>query len=121
MRFLNAECDKICVENPVPSRVFRMPQCTQEIQPYQFGHPFSKKTLLWLKGLPPLMPTKIVREHIPFLPSNTSAYAKGAGGSRGAIRGSKNYAKTFPGIAAAMAEQWGNPDDYVMQTVLEGW
>ncbi len=106
-QMLNADCDRIAVENPTPLRIVGLPAPSQVIQPYDFGHPYSKRTLLWLKGLPPLLPTDIVPQHTPYLPSNTSAFAKGAGGSRGAIRGSKNYAKTFPGIGKAMAEQWG--------------
>lgn len=51
MRFWWADIPKICVENPVPSRVFCLPEYTQSIQPYQFGHPYTKKTCLWLKGL----------------------------------------------------------------------
>lgn len=53
LKFLNANCDRIAVENPVSSKVFDMPKHTQEIQPYMFGHPFTKKTRLWLRGLPP--------------------------------------------------------------------
>ena len=107
LKFLNADCERIAVENPTPMKLCELPPASQVIQPYEFGHPYSKRTLLWLKGLPPLFPTDIFIDHSPYLPSNTSAYAKGAGGSKGAIRGSKNYAKTFPGIAKAMADQWG--------------
>ena len=53
MRFLTAECPRIAVENPVSSKVFQMPPHSQEIQPWQFGHPVTKKTRLWLIGLPP--------------------------------------------------------------------
>lgn len=60
MAFLGADYPKIAVENPVSSRIYQMPPHTQEIQPWQFGHPVQKKTRLWLKGLPPLMPTEIV-------------------------------------------------------------
>ena len=95
MRFANADCPKIAIENPVGimSTVWKKPD--QIIQPWQFGHGETKKTCLWLKGLPPLIPTEIVegREHriwkMP--PSEDRA---------------KNRAKTFPGIARAMAEQW---------------
>lgn len=107
LNFLNADCERIAVENPTPMKLCELPPASQVIQPYEFGHPYSKRTLLWLKGLPPLFPTDIFIDHSPYLPSNTSAYAKCAGGSKGAIRGSKNYAKTFPGIAKAMADQWG--------------
>lgn len=60
MMFYNANCSKIAIENPISSSVFEMPKHTQEIQPYQFGHPFTKKTRLWLRGLPALRPTNIV-------------------------------------------------------------
>ncbi|MDC1452486.1 hypothetical protein N8371_08810, partial [Vicingaceae bacterium] len=68
MKFLNANCDRIAVENPVSLKVFDMPKWTQEIEPYQFGHPFSKKTRLWLKGLPKLIPTNIVEKEGTYLP-----------------------------------------------------
>ncbi len=112
-QMLNADCEKICVENPTPMKICKLPKETQVIQPYQFGHPYSKRTLLWLKGLNCLEPTEIVENHKPWLPSNTSMYAKGKGGSKGSIRGSKNYAKTFLGVAEAMAEQWGTDDEQI--------
>ena len=60
LNFYNADCPKIAVENPVSSRIYEMPPHTQEIQPWQFGHPVQKKTRLWLKGLPLLEPTNVV-------------------------------------------------------------
>jgi hypothetical protein len=51
---------KVCVENPISSKVFEMPMHTQEIQPYEYGHPLSKRTRLWLRNLPLLQPTNIV-------------------------------------------------------------
>ena len=109
MRFLNAECERIAVENPMPSAVFEIPKASQIIQPYEFGHPYSKKTYLWLKGLPPLIPTDIVADHIPYVSSGTYSKThdpkyKGASRKGGA---SKARSRTFPGIAKAMAEQWG--------------
>ena len=71
MKFLNADCPKIAVENPVSSKIFEMPPHTQEIQPYQFGHPYTKKTRLWLKGLEPLKPTDIVEAIGPYCPAGT--------------------------------------------------
>lgn len=106
MQFINADCEKIVVENPVSSRIFQMPIHTQEIQPYEFGHPFSKKTRLWLKGLPNLTPTNVVEKKGTFLPSGTSRY-RGTKKNNGTIRGSMNNSKTFQGIADAMADQWG--------------
>lgn len=60
MQFINANCEHIAVENPIPSRIYNLPKYTQIIQPYQFGHPYTKKTCLWLKGLPKLQPTNVV-------------------------------------------------------------
>lgn len=107
MQFMNANCDKICIENPTPLKIVGLPKESQVIQPYQFGHPYSKRTLLWLKGLPELKPTNILTEYTPYLPSNTGGFARGRGGSRGVAHNAKDASKTFSGIAQAMAEQWG--------------
>ena len=107
MQFMNADCDKICIENPTPLKIVGLPKESQVIQPYQFGHPYSKRTLLWLKGLPELKPTNILTEYTPYLPSNTGGLARGKGGSRGVAHNAKDASKTFRGIAQAMAEQWG--------------
>ena len=104
---LNADCEKIAVENPVPLKIVGLPNPTQKIQPYQFGHPYSKCTCIWLKGLPELTPTNILTEYTPYLPSNTGGFARGEGGSRGVAHNAKDASKTFEGIAKAMAEQWG--------------
>lgn len=104
--FLNAKCKKICVENPRPLKIVNLPEPTQIIQPYEYGHPYSKATCLWLKGLPKLKPTNIITKYKPYLPSNTSGFAKGKGGSRGVARNAKDASKTFKGIAEAMAKQW---------------
>jgi hypothetical protein len=99
MSFLNADCPRIAVENPVSSRIFGMPPCSQEIQPWQFGHPVQKKTRLWLKGLPLLKPTEIVEPQC-------GCHEAGTWFMQGGNDRQKNRAKTFPGIAKAMAEQW---------------
>lgn len=75
MKLYNAPCNKVCVENPVSLRIFNLPPYSQEIEPYMFGHPVSKRTRLWLKGLYPLMPTNIVIKTGTFLPSSTSKNA----------------------------------------------
>jgi len=110
MALLKAPIPRICVENPMPLKIIGLPAKTQIIQPWMFGEPYTKKTLLWLKGLPPLVPSKIVTESIvPFCPSNTSR--KLGGKSLGAAKrgnDSKNRSATFQGIADAMAQQWGN-------------
>ena len=103
MAFYNAGCEKICIENPTPSRVYELPKYTQVIQPWMFGHPVQKRTCLWLKGLEPLKPTEIVEER-------QSSKVPGNWFNKGGKERQKNRAKTFPGIAAAMAEQWGGVD-----------
>ena len=100
MKFLNCKCEKVCVENPLPSKIFRLPDYSQIIQPYEFGHPYKKKTLLWLKNLPRLKPTCIVE-----CPQSTKI--AGNWFNVGGKDRQKNRAKTFSGIAKAMAEQWG--------------
>lgn len=53
MKILEADCQKICVENPTPGKIHQLPEYTQAIQPWWFGHPYTKRTCLWLKNLPP--------------------------------------------------------------------
>lgn len=99
MSFFDADCPRIAIENPVSSKVYDMPKCTQEIQPWQFGTPVQKKTRLWLKGLPKLIPTDIVEP-------STNCHAAYNWFSKGGKERQKNRAKTFMGIARAMTEQW---------------
>lgn len=106
MEFYNCDCEHVAIENPVPLKVVGLPKPTQSIQPYEFGEPYSKKTLLWLKGLPLLKPTNILTEHMPWMPSNTGGFSRGQGGSRGIAHDPKTASKTFQGIADAMAKQW---------------
>lgn len=108
MRFWWADVPRICIENPIPSRVFCLPQYTQTIQPYEYGHPYSKKTCLWLKNLPPLFPTDIVTPVATWCPSGS--YSKKHGQQHKGVfttDRAKNRAKTFTGVANAMSEQWG--------------
>ena len=60
MALYNANINKIVVENPIPSKIYGLPKYSQTIQPYEYGHPFQKKTCLWLKNVPELKPTNIV-------------------------------------------------------------
>ena len=106
LKFLNADCPRIAVENPVSSSVFEMPKYTQEIQPYMFGHPYTKKTRLWLRGLPNLIPTDMVEPIGPYVPAGTGRKDRSKYGSAKRGEDAKNRSKTFPGIAKAMAEQW---------------
>ena len=108
MKFYNSDCPRVAIENPVPMKLVELPPYTQIIQPYQFGHPYSKKTCLWLKGLPPLMATEIFAEHQPYVNGGCKDkhgnYRRFQGRKE---RDPKTRSKTFPGIARAMAEQWG--------------
>lgn len=113
MEFINSDAaPMIAVENPAPLKCFQLPPYSQIIEPYMFGDPWRKRTCLWLKNLPTLMATDIVvpdglwvgsssfRAH----PGNRQKYKLTSN------RNQKTRAKTFPGIARAMAEQWGGAD-----------
>ena len=104
----NAPIPRVCLENPVGfvSTMFKKP--TQYVQPYEFGDPHSKKTGLWLRGLPMLLPTKMAQPlfHIyadgrkdPIWHYETMKLPP--------LQRMKARSKTFKGIATAMAEQWG--------------
>ena len=101
MQFYNADIPKICVENPIPSKVFDMPRYSQFVQPWEHGHRVSKKTCFWLKGLPPLLPTDIVAK------TENCHGAKGSWYNKGGKDRWKRRSATFQGIADAMAAQWG--------------
>lgn len=108
MRFWNANCPRICVENPVPSRIYGLPRYTQAIQPYEYGHPYSKRTCLWLINLPPLQPTDIVEPVGTWCPSSSHSHKHGSQHKGIFTRDrARNRSKTFLGIAQAMAQQWG--------------
>lgn len=109
MNFYNADCDHICIENPTPGRIHSLPAYDQVVQPWMFGHPYTKRTCLWLKGLPPLYPTDIVQEGIsPWVNSgNKDSYGNYRKLQGPRTRSPKIRSKTFPGIASAMAAQWG--------------
>jgi len=97
----DAPIPKIAIENPVPSTVIGLPPYSQFIQPYYFGDMVQKKTCLWLKGLPPL---------IGFIRSYHKVESTKIAGNwfnKGGKDRQHNRAKTFQGIANAMAEQWG--------------
>ena len=104
MQFVKADCSKIAIENPVGimSTHFRKPD--QIISPWQFGHPETKKTCLWLKGVPLLKETDNVYEYMMTLPIKQRNRIHWLGSGH-----AKERSKTFPGIAKAMAEQWAGP------------
>lgn len=103
-----ADCDKVIIENPTPSKIFDYPPHTQAVQPYEYGHPFTKKTLLWERGVKPLQPTNVVEPEKTWCPSGSYS-GKHNDKHRGMFTTdrAKNRSKTFPGIAKAMADQWG--------------
>ena len=95
-KLINADIDRICIENPVSIISSRIRKPDQTIQPWQFGHGETKRTCLWLKGLPKLIPTDIVDgrdQRIWKLPPSPDRW--------------KIRSATFQGIADAMANQWG--------------
>jgi hypothetical protein len=102
---LNAPIQKIAIENPVGiiSTRIRKPDCI--IQPYQFGHPESKRTCLWLKNLPVLQPTAICEKPATGYWNNQTPSGQNRLGPSSDRW--KERSKTYPGIAAAMALQWG--------------
>ena len=99
MSLLSAPIDKICIENPLPSSVYNLPAYSQVIQPFEYGHPYKKRTQLWLKNLPNLIPTEIVE-------ISESTKVAGNWFNKGGKDRQKNRSKTFSGIAKAMAFQW---------------
>lgn len=114
MRFAECKCERVAIENPVGimSTIWRKPD--QIIQPWQFGDPYEKKTCLWLKGLPVLSPTGIVepepRRRYASGKSLPSWYADAWNLSK--EQRQRVRSKTFPGIARAMAEQWGTVGEF---------
>jgi hypothetical protein len=102
---LRAPIPRIAIENPIPHGhamdLIKVPY-TQVIQPWMFGHGETKATCLWLKGLPPLLPTKIVAGR------EARIHRMSPGSDRW-----KKRSETLPGIAEAMASQWGHYTDLV--------
>lgn len=72
LKFWNANCERIVIENPRPLKCIGLPKQSQSIQPYEFGEPWSKLTYLWVKGLPPLIPTELVLNYRPYVSCGTS-------------------------------------------------
>ena len=113
LSFIYANCEKIAVENPIGimSTLYRKPD--QIIQPWQFGDRARKSTCLWLKNLPKLTPTDVVDPgEILYGGYSVGAHADGRGNDGKYLRYNdpelaRLRSKTFPGIAKAMASQWG--------------
>lgn len=109
MRFVAADCKRIAIENPIGVMGTAYRKADQVIQPYEFGHKERKATCLWLKNLPHLKPTKIVEPEIKSYKCKSGKivtfshdYGYGFG-----EKNKRRRSKTYPGIAKAMAEQWG--------------
>jgi site-specific DNA-cytosine methylase len=109
MIFANHPCEKIAIENPVGVMSSNYKKPNQIVQPWQFGDPYSKRTCLWLKGLPNLVHTEIVQpgEMVTFESGRTMPKWYADAWRLTPLERSKARSKTFPGIAAAMATQWG--------------
>ncbi len=101
MKLLNAPIDKICIENPQPIVHVGLPKSSQKIQPWQFGIGEVKETHLWLKNLPLLTPTNIVEGR------EAKVWKDGPGTDKNGLTRAMRRSITFPGIANAMAQQWG--------------
>ena len=108
MRFVEGDVPKIAVENPVSVMSTLYRKADQVIHPWQFGHPEEKSTCLWLKGLPMLEETENVKKEFLEKPKceRERLLCLSPGKDRAKIR-----SKTFPGIAKAMAEQWGGMEE----------
>lgn len=105
---LDADVPRVAVENPIPLKIFGLPPYSQIIQPYMFGDEYLKTTCLWLKHLPPLFATDVVVPTGKWVNSTDHRTFKRADSwAKSGHKSQKERSKTFPGIAAAMAEQWG--------------
>ena len=109
MEFANCECDKIVIENPVGIMSTKWRKPNQIIQPYEYGDPYTKTTCLWTKGLPLLEPTNIVSKGERTIFKSGKSHPKWYADALKLPPKERAIArsKTFPGIAKAMAEQWG--------------
>lgn len=108
---LAADIPRIAIENPAPLKYFELPKYSQIVEPYQYGDPWKKRTCLWLKGLPNLVSTNIVEPLGLWVGSKSKRRGSTSKVKPHYIlhskRDSKTRSKSFPGIARAMAEQWG--------------
>jgi len=111
MLFVAHPCPKKCIENPVPHKYARLPKYSQIIHPWMFGHEISKRTALWLYGLPRLVPTDIRENHGERYERTVRQQQAGRGKTSNSVwyaaATAKERSRTFQGIANAMAEQWG--------------
>jgi len=113
MEFANADCDYIAIENPVSIMATEWRKPNQYTHPYFFGDPHSKKTGLWLKGLPLLKPTNMVEPEMYVYKTGKKVGRSDPKWHMETLKlppaeRSIARSKTFPGFAAAMADQWGD-------------
>lgn len=103
-----ANAEKVCVENPIPNKFGKrlLPKYTQIVHPWQHGHPITKATCLWLRGLPKLQTTNVVKP-VYRLVSKSYTKQRGLNPTLPGIKSAKDRSRTFQGVAQAMAEQWG--------------
>lgn len=106
LKCYNANSPRVCVENPVIFNAFQLPKPTQIIHPFYFGDPYYKRTCLWLRGLPQLT----VNLSDPVYTDLIHWIGSCAGDSYMKFKDSKMRSKSFPGIAKAMADQWGSEE-----------
>lgn len=108
MHFVYADADKIAIENPVGvmNTAYREPDCI--VHPYYFGDDAKKKTCFWLKGLEPLKPTNMIQPTTVITGHGTDSPWHAYTWSLPRDERMRARSKTFPGIAEAMAEQWGS-------------
>jgi hypothetical protein len=114
---LNAPCGRIAIENPIGRINSTLCDATQIVHPWQFGDPYEKETCLWLKNLPRLQPTRIVEpppRHVTKSGKTMPAWYN----MPDTKNRSRARSRTFPGIAEAMAEQWGTSHLDSYQLVL---
>ena len=112
MRFVGADCDRIAIENPsgIMSTLYRKPDCTYN--PYDFaGETETKRTCLWLKGLPPLKPTQCLPKE-QRTQGIWRAHFNGKTYAWNSPETAKLRSKTPRGVAVAMADQWGSLEEY---------
>lgn len=109
MEMALAKVPRICVENPTGIMSTCWRQYDQRIQPWAFGDPEKKGICLWLENLPPLTPTRNVFEEMMKLPKRQRERVhRESPGSKNGLTRSQRRSIFYPGIADAMAEQWGN-------------
>lgn len=107
LAFMNLPCQRIAIENPVGIIGTCYRKADQIVQPWMFGEPFNKKTCFWLKGLPLLLPTKIVEPTHNWGSNSFRSGSRKLSALPSMHWGEKERSKTFLGIANAMATQWG--------------